>query len=118
MKNTGSLLLVLVCLSAVADDLDAPQGPLLIDSETQTLYSTPAKPFADSAPQDFVPLSDSHSFNNSQLPSVGDTRPQLLRRTYNPDLGVYVDNTVPIGRCPNNCEPVDTDAENQAPATD
>lgn len=114
MKNTGSLLLLWLCLPVAADDL--AEGPLFIDAETQTLYSTPAKPFADSAPQDFVPLSDSHSFNNSQLPSVGDTRPQLLRRTYNPDLGVYVDNTVPISRCPNDCEPVD--AEDQAPATE
>lgn len=118
MKNTGSLLLLLLCLPVAADDLDAPGRPLFIDSETQTLYSTPAKSFTDSAPQDFELISDSHSFNNSQLPRVGDTRPQLLRRTYNPELGVYVDNTVPASRCPNDCEPVDSDAESQAPATE
>lgn len=113
MRNPGwMVLLLLFCTPVTADDsmgpdntanADANQGPFFIDAQTPTLYSTPAIPYADTSPQNFVLIAGPHVFHDSQLPTVGDGKVRVYRRSYNPQLGVYVDQEVRDPACVMTC---------------
>lgn len=106
MRNPGwMVLLLLFCTPVTADystgpgnavsaDADASQGPFFIDAQPPTLYSTPAIPYADTSPKNFVLIAGPHIFHDSQLPTVGDAKVRVYSRSYNPQLGVYVDQEV------------------------
>ncbi|MCY1274861.1 hypothetical protein D9M70_234910 [compost metagenome] len=68
-----------------------PAGPL------QPYVSPPPRPFADLPPQPFVVVPGYHEFRDAQLPRVSTERPQVLIRTFDPELGVYRDTEVRDG---------------------
>jgi hypothetical protein len=63
-------------------------------SEPMAYSSPPPRVYVSPSPQDFVVVPDQHNFYDSRLPAVGDTRPRVLIRTYNPDIGVYTDTEI------------------------
>jgi hypothetical protein len=68
-----------------------PAGPL------QPYVSPPPRPFVDLPPQPFVVVPEYHQFRDAQLPRVSTERPQVLIRTFDPELGVYRDTEVRDG---------------------
>ncbi|QEY64189.1 hypothetical protein FXN65_19775 [Metapseudomonas lalkuanensis] len=65
-----------------------PSGPL------QPYVSAPPRRFADLPPQPFVVVPEYHQFRDAQLPRVSTEKPQVLIRSFDPELGVYRDAEV------------------------
>lgn len=68
--------------------------------ESLPYSSPPPRAFVSTSPQPFVVVPGQHDFYNSRLPAVGDVRPQVLIRTYDPQLGVYTDTVIRDPRIP------------------
>lgn len=69
------------------------KNPVYI-GESMSYSSPPPRAYVSTSPQPFVVVSGQHNFYDSRLPSVGDVKPQVLIRTYNPELGVYTDTVI------------------------
>lgn len=63
----------------------------------QPYVSPPPRPFADLPPQPFVVVPEYHQFRDAQLPRVSTEKPQVLIRTFDPEVGVYRDVEVRDG---------------------
>lgn len=99
MGRLGILLFALAAPSAWAagyGDSYYGLGPYLgtryyPSSPLQPYVSPPPRPFADLPPQPFVVVPEYHPFRDAQLPRVSTERPQVLIRTFDPEVGVYRD---------------------------
>ncbi|BAN49831.1 hypothetical protein [Metapseudomonas resinovorans] len=105
MARLGILLLSLAAPGAFASgygDTYYGLGPYLGTTQyrsgpLQTYVSPPPRPFADLPPQQFVVVPDYHQFRDAQLPRVSTEKPQVLIRTFDPELGVFRDTEVRDG---------------------
>ncbi|MBD2837722.1 hypothetical protein ID144_11775 [Pseudomonas sp. JM0905a] len=103
MGRLGILLLVLAVPGAWATRYGGSYyGPYLgttyyPSSPLQAYVSPPPRPFADLPPQPFVVVPEYHQFRDAQLPRVSTERPQVLIRSFDPELGVYRDAEVRDG---------------------
>ncbi|UVJ41882.1 hypothetical protein NVV94_14310 [Pseudomonas sp. LS1212] len=69
--------------------------PLSAFSQEPLSYrSPPPKAYVSTSPQTFLVVPEPHDFHDSRLPAVGDVRPRVLIRTFDPELRVYVDTEV------------------------
>lgn len=62
--------------------------------EPMTFASTPPGPYRITAPGTFEVVVSRHTFRGSQLPRVAASKPSVLIRRYDAQLGVYVDERV------------------------
>lgn len=72
-------------------------GCIYPGSPLQPYVSPPPRPFADLPPQPFVVVPEYHQFRDAQLPRVSTEKPQVLIRSFDPELGVYRDVEVRDG---------------------
>ncbi|MCY1293411.1 hypothetical protein D9M68_374150 [compost metagenome] len=69
------------------------QRPLFASAYPQQA-SPPPRPFLAAPPGRFVVIPQRHEFHDARLPSLGNPRPRVLIRSYDAELGVYVDSVV------------------------
>ncbi len=96
MRVFGWMVLSIACaqpLAVLGDYYGQTQDPY-DTSEPMAYSSPPPTPYTSTSPQEFDVISDEHDFSDSRLPAVGDTRPRVLIRTYDPQVGVFVDTEV------------------------
>ncbi|BAU73181.1 hypothetical protein [Metapseudomonas furukawaii] len=96
MAHRGPLLLLLVVPAACAWGADGGyDGPLDAPGQAPRPYvSPPPRAFPDPPPETFVVVPDDHRFRDAQPPRVSTEEPQVLIRTFDPELGVYRDAEV------------------------
>lgn len=103
MGRLGILLLALLAPTAWAGGaayygLGPYLGTAYMPSRPlQPYVSPPPRPFADLPPQTFEVVPEYHQFRDAQLPRVSTEKPQVLIRTFDPELGVYRDMEVRDG---------------------
>ncbi|MCY1213374.1 hypothetical protein D9M71_99370 [compost metagenome] len=105
MARLGILLLILAVPGAWAagyGDSYYGLGPYLgtvynPDSPLQPYVSPPPRRFADLPPKTFVVVPEYHQFRDAQLPRISTEKPQVLIRSFDPELGVYRDVEVRDG---------------------
>lgn len=115
MKHTDLTLLLIFCLTATTgvhadDNMTPPSG---YSSEFNyygdnqpfahpvppTLSTVPPRSYIPTAPQNFIPISSEHVFSDSRLPTVADATVRVFIRSYDPELGVYVNEEVVDPTC-------------------
>jgi hypothetical protein len=114
MRNLNRMLLILASCTIVAAGVqsqtttssaaDYGQDQDFANPEPLPFRSTPPQSYRSTSPQSFLLITDRHVFHNSQLPIVIDATPRVFIRTYNPDVGSYVDTEVHDPRCLMSCE--------------
>lgn len=109
MRKLNRMLPILACCTAVAAVVqsgtasDYGQDPSYANPEPLPFRSTPPPPYQSTSPQRFILIPDRHVFHNSLLPIAIDTTPRVFIRTYDPDVGSYVDTEIPDSTCVMSC---------------
>jgi len=110
MKHTDLPLIFALCLTAAtgahAQDSLTPTSAYSSEfnyyGENQpfahpvppTLSTVPPRSYIPTPPPDFIPIASQHEFSDSRLPTVADATVRVFIRSYDPDLGVYVNEEV------------------------